>query len=278
MNGNAKFSTREWILSIIILLIVEAFVFWVAFQFAGNSSALGYVSFAGTLISIILAVLAIGYTYGESQQQKNSSDTLSNQISSLVKIKEKLETQADALEDIKELKSKLTNFSANVDNHFNNTYSKLNIFTDQLKSSHSQSKTQSKEIQNDLNKNEIYDRLFIQQDFKINVISLILFILSFEETDYYEYVPVSLEYLESLEDLDINGFDKGVLYGFSYHLGLTLLRLGYANKDTGYLDQIVIEHFNYVIDNNFETLSTEFDGRIKPLLERAKKSKFYEIG
>lgn len=104
MSEKNSFSKREWILFIIILLIIEGFIFWVSFQFAGNSSALGYVSFAGTLISIILAVLAIGYTYGESQQQKNSSNTLANQIESLIQIKEKLGNQIEIIEEISNLK------------------------------------------------------------------------------------------------------------------------------------------------------------------------------
>lgn len=125
MSDKTKFTTREWILSIIILLIVEAFIFWVAFQFAGNSSALGYVSFAGTLISIILAMLAIGYTYGESQQQKNSSATLATQLDSLVKIKDKLQIQAQALENIQNLKKDITDFKAEVFDHFSETKNKI---------------------------------------------------------------------------------------------------------------------------------------------------------
>ncbi|MFW1765903.1 hypothetical protein ACG9X2_10630 [Acinetobacter bereziniae] len=155
MSEKTKFSTREWILSIIILLIVEAFVFWVAFQFAGNSSALGYVSFAGTIISIILAVLAIGYTYGESQQQKNSSETLSTQISSLVKIKDKLEKQADALEDIKELKNKMTEFSSNVYDRFKETNENFHEFKRNLINLNPQP-SRIDEINNQFDKNQIF--------------------------------------------------------------------------------------------------------------------------
>ncbi|MFI8147033.1 hypothetical protein ACH8JV_19290, partial [Acinetobacter sp. ABJ_C5_2] len=121
----SKFTPREWILSIIIMLIIEAFIFWVSFQFAGNSSALGYVSFAGTLISIILAVLAIGYTYVESQQQKNSSATFATQLDSLVKIKDKLQIQAEALDNIQNLKNDITDFKAEVFDHFSETKNKI---------------------------------------------------------------------------------------------------------------------------------------------------------
>ncbi|MEJ7580617.1 hypothetical protein WKI22_08775 [Acinetobacter baumannii] len=125
MSEKSKFTPREWILSIIIMLIIEAFIFWVSFQFAGNSSALGYVSFAGTLISIILAVLAIGYTYVESQQQKNSSATFATQLDSLVKIKDKLQIQAEALDNIQNLKNDITDFKAEVFDHFSETKNKI---------------------------------------------------------------------------------------------------------------------------------------------------------
>ncbi|MFH7410191.1 hypothetical protein, partial [Acinetobacter variabilis] len=130
MGEKSEFNKREWIHLIITLSIIQAFIWWVSFQFAGNSSALGYVSFAGTLISIILAVLAIGYTYGESQQQKNSSSTLSNQIESLIKIKDKLEVQADALTGIKDLHHFLGNISQKLDGHFEETKTKLDNFKD----------------------------------------------------------------------------------------------------------------------------------------------------
>lgn len=127
-----KFTKREWILAIIILLIIEGFIFWISFQFSGNSSALGYVSFAGTLISIILAILAIGYTYGESQQQKNSSSTLANQLESLVNIKDKLEVHAHALEDIKHVKDSMLNFSNQIDSHFKENQQKIDFLNNNV--------------------------------------------------------------------------------------------------------------------------------------------------
>lgn len=125
MAEKNKFTKREWIHLIITLSIIQAFIWWISFQFSDNGSALGYVSFAGTLISIILAVLAIGYTYGESQQQKNSSLTLVNQIEELVKIKDDLKIQADALESIQNLKNDITTFKEEVFNHFFETKNKI---------------------------------------------------------------------------------------------------------------------------------------------------------
>jgi len=122
-----KFSKREWIHLIITLSIIQGIIWYVSHIHSTNASALGYVSFAGTLISIILAVLAIGYTYGESQQQKNSSATLANQIDSLIDIKEKLEIQADALQGIRLLEENFQNFSKLVDSRFLETQQQVHL-------------------------------------------------------------------------------------------------------------------------------------------------------
>ncbi len=184
MSEETKFSTREWILSIIIMLIIEAFIFWVAFQFAGNSSALGYVSFAGTLISIILAVLAIGYTYVESQQQKNSSATFATQLDSLVKIKDKLQIQAQALDNIQNLKKDITDFKAEVFDHFSETKNKIesnNGIIKQLIDGGDDEKKILNKIQDSGINSKLIERIFSDNEvniFKIGYVIAYAYILS----------------------------------------------------------------------------------------------------
>ncbi|MDC4739858.1 hypothetical protein R4463_05865 [Acinetobacter baumannii] len=184
MSEKTKFTTREWILSIIIMLIIEAFIFWVSFQFAGNSSALGYVSFAGTLISIILAVLAIGYTYVESQQQKNSSATFATQLDSLVKIKDKLQIQAEALDNIQNLKNDITDFKAEVFDHFSETKNKIesnNGFIKQLIDGSDEEKKILNNIQDSGVNSNLIERIFSRNEmniFKIGFVVAFAFIRS----------------------------------------------------------------------------------------------------
>ncbi|HAV5002486.1 hypothetical protein EA702_11505 [Acinetobacter baumannii] len=177
MSEKTKFTTREWILSIIIMLIIEAFIFWVSFQFAGNSSALGYVSFAGTLISIILAVLAIGYTYVESQQQKNSSATFATQLDSLVKIKDKLQIQAEALENIQNLKNDITDFKAEVFDHFSETKNKIesnNGFIKQLIDGGDDEKKILNNIQDSDVNSRLFERMFTDNEMNIFKIGYVI--------------------------------------------------------------------------------------------------------
>ena len=71
--------------AIIGIIIINAC--WVlAWKYSESSSALNYVSFAGTLVSIILAILAIGYTYGESIRQSSQGDGVTDSIRNLVNV------------------------------------------------------------------------------------------------------------------------------------------------------------------------------------------------
>ncbi|MFM5636774.1 hypothetical protein ACET5Y_11245 [Aeromonas veronii] len=107
---NKDFSKREWVQTIILLSIIQAFFWYVVFENSQSASALGYVSFAGTLVSIILAVLAIGYTYGESISQKNKSNALAEQITTLGELISNIELEAQSLNKIQEISKELSNF------------------------------------------------------------------------------------------------------------------------------------------------------------------------
>lgn len=110
MSKKQPFSKREWIQMIILLSLFQAFFWYVVFENGQSASALGYVSFAGTLVSIILAVLAIGYTYGESISSKNKNDALAEQINTLGTLIESVEIEAKSLEKIQDISSELSGF------------------------------------------------------------------------------------------------------------------------------------------------------------------------
>ncbi|WP_373350912.1 hypothetical protein [Acinetobacter bereziniae] len=99
-----KIHTKDWLYLFIISFFLQFIIYYFSFIYGGSVKALGYISFAGTLISIILAVIAIGYTYGESIKQKGSSDQLLLEIAGLREIKDKLAGQVDILENIADLK------------------------------------------------------------------------------------------------------------------------------------------------------------------------------
>ena len=276
-----KFSTREWIHLIITLSIAQAFVWFISLQYANNTSALGYVSFAGTLISIILAVLAIGYTYGESQQQKNSSSTLASQLESLVKIKDKLEIQADALNDIKGLQESLRNFSEKVDIHFNETKQAIGKI-DQFKLKEnfdieSSEKTKSIKIDQKL----VFQKLFSDfSSFRLNVFLLcILFMenISAKQDGILRFTAkIFIDNLDIEIDRRNTTLSKEILFGGVVDMLTVLTSLDLIDEKNKIIDDLVIQKFNYLINNPNEKQLASFGNFTRELIEFAKTSSYYK--
>lgn len=84
MKNVTPFSKREWILSIVILLLIQFLVHWMSLKYGSSVSALGYVSFAGTVISILLGLIAIIYAFVQSFTQANSVVEIREQIDKLI--------------------------------------------------------------------------------------------------------------------------------------------------------------------------------------------------
>lgn len=118
-------TNREWGLVALLISVVQAFIWYSAFVNAGNGSALNYVSFAGTLISIILAVLAIGYTYGESISQKGKGDTLASQIATLTEVTRGMKIQAESLEQVSTIQKSLSDVASRIERGFIETSDKV---------------------------------------------------------------------------------------------------------------------------------------------------------
>ena len=144
-DNKYSFTKSEfWLLFLFIVTLIGA-ISYIAHDQAGNGSALNYVSFTSTIVSIILALIAIGYTYGESIKERQSSESLANQISILSTLSGRLQEHSEGLASIKEIDKKVTHIRDNI-NHkdldistsFNNDiplenkYSSLDTITDIL--------------------------------------------------------------------------------------------------------------------------------------------------
>lgn len=103
MEKGVKFSTREWCFIIFIVIIIQFLVQWMSYQFSGSSNALGYISFAGTLVSIILGLVAIIYSFVQSISQTSTVVEIREQVEKLISAgvdiaKSKDELHASAME------------------------------------------------------------------------------------------------------------------------------------------------------------------------------------
>jgi hypothetical protein len=72
--------TREWLLILTVIMFLEYNILAWANEFGDNLNVINQVSFAGTIVSIILAVLAIVYSYLQSFGQQRDSTNIAAQI------------------------------------------------------------------------------------------------------------------------------------------------------------------------------------------------------
>lgn len=91
--------TREWFYIIFIVILIQFIVQAAAWLYSGNNGALAYISFAGTVVSIILAVLAIMYSFVQSSSQQQSSSTISSQVDKLMDVVDKIDLSKQSLSD-----------------------------------------------------------------------------------------------------------------------------------------------------------------------------------
>ncbi|MCG6221607.1 hypothetical protein NB600_18320 [Vibrio antiquarius] len=106
-----KMKPREWLYIIFIIILLQFIVQAAAWLYGGNDGALGYISFAGTVVSIILAVLAIVYSYIQSLSQQNSATQISSQVDKLISITERMDMSKNdltmSLDNLKKVSEKI---------------------------------------------------------------------------------------------------------------------------------------------------------------------------
>lgn len=92
-------------------MLIQFIVQASAWLYGGNSGALGYLSFAGTAVSIILAVLAIIYSFLQSASQEKASLNISAQVTKLIDVVNNMETNEGILQstlnELEEVASKI---------------------------------------------------------------------------------------------------------------------------------------------------------------------------
>lgn len=273
--------TNDWIYITIILFLIQGIIWFLSQEFGSSKSALGYVSFAGTLISIILAVLAIGYTYGESIKQKNSSDALTDQIKSLSKIKDKIKIQADALDDIKLLKNHLTTFSQQVEDHFQVTNNKLSSFTEGFQNNAFKDSEKSDSNNDALDNSEKFDeevilkRILGIKPAEYTKLILLIAVMFFENRNKYSGFATIMKFIEDMELTNLSETSKYSFFGGTFQLVGILNRLGYLHHLEDKISPNLLKYFNDFINNTDGKLEKSFNGSGEKIIKLAKESKYY---
>jgi len=78
--------TREWIFVLFLVVLAQLIIHYIAFDFGSSGRALGYVSIAGTIVSIVLGLIAIIYSFVQSITQANSVSDIRLQVEKLVEV------------------------------------------------------------------------------------------------------------------------------------------------------------------------------------------------
>lgn len=255
MNNKKELSTREWILIILIISLVQGLIWYASFVNAGNGTALNYVSFAGTLISIILAVLAIGYTYGESVSEKNKSNAISNQIETLNNVLQNLKVQNSNLDKISLINEELLQLSNNFKEGTSHTQKKVEDLKSSLETflEISTNKTAGQP----LNAKETEDLIDIISKSKTYSIQIPLLIL------YYCHKAKIKNDKKIIKVSEI--FDEANAISKKLNINIISDYLYYGGMGT--LESLLFQMRLLTIEDNFITLNSDLISKIQHLLD-----------
>ncbi|WP_447826764.1 hypothetical protein [Aeromonas hydrophila] len=114
VNNKNHFKTREWWMLIVLIVLIQWVVHFWSTEAMSSSEMVSYVSFAGTLVSTILAVLAIIYSFIQSASQQTSSEIISREVyrlqdivnavnSSAAKVNESLEKLPGIIDNLEKI-------------------------------------------------------------------------------------------------------------------------------------------------------------------------------
>lgn len=135
MNTGNAFKRREWIMLIILLGIIEFLIFYLSYLYDDNGNILNFISLAGTVVSILLALLAIIYSYYQNFIQQMSSSTISSQLTTLhdvsTNIKQNTNNLSTVIEKFEELETKMNDTFVNI-SELNNKSDMINMKIDNM--------------------------------------------------------------------------------------------------------------------------------------------------
>lgn len=90
-------SNREWIFLIILVILSQFLIHQYASNVMNETQVINYISFSGTIVSIILAVLAIIYSFFQSITQQSNSDKIASNLESLTGVASTVNASVDKM-------------------------------------------------------------------------------------------------------------------------------------------------------------------------------------
>ena len=96
INSEA-FSRREWLMLFALVLMIEAGVLNAGYVFKTQQDVINYVSFAATIASLLLAVIAIIYGYFQSDGQQKAAAAIGGQVESMQAMQAELRNSSSGI-------------------------------------------------------------------------------------------------------------------------------------------------------------------------------------
>lgn len=135
-ENRKKMSTREWVMVCVLIVLFQLLLHYWTSESMNGGEVLAYVSFAGTIISIILAVLAIIYSFVQSQAQQVTSDSISREIFRLTNVTTKIDESSQgvtrAVSELPAVMEQLSILPNSIAKEIDNAISTLSISTNSL--------------------------------------------------------------------------------------------------------------------------------------------------
>ncbi len=91
------FSRREWLMLLSIFLMIEAWILNIGYSFKNDQDVINYISFASTIASLLLAVIAIIYGFYQSDGQRKSAAAIDFQLGSMRTVQQNIDAAASGL-------------------------------------------------------------------------------------------------------------------------------------------------------------------------------------
>lgn len=94
---DAWLSNREWVFVIILVILSQFILHQYSSNMMNETQVINYISFSGTIVSIILAILAIVYSFFQSITQQSNSDKIASNLESLTGVASTVNTSVDTM-------------------------------------------------------------------------------------------------------------------------------------------------------------------------------------
>lgn len=143
---NKKMRRREWVMVLIILCFIEYWWLQVSYTFKDENSVVSYISFAATIASLILAVVAIIYGFVQNESQKRSGDAVATQLESLRSVAANLsDTSINAATQVEKITSATDQLKA-LEKKLDGTFDRLKTIEVGINGLHGAQEIMAKEL------------------------------------------------------------------------------------------------------------------------------------